>query len=73
MTETGGETVDVPVLVLVAIEVAADCESSNGAQRFMKNVLTEALNALMGLAPGRGTETMIVMFPMVISSILFKR
>lgn len=38
VTETGGETVDVPVPVLVAMEVAADCESSNGAQRFIRKM-----------------------------------
>jgi hypothetical protein len=32
--------------------------------------LTMALNGLIGLAPGRGTETMTEMFPMWISETL---
>jgi len=52
VADIGGEMVDVPVPVLVEMDVAAE----------------DALNALIGLAPGRGTETMIVMFPMTIFS-----
>lgn len=33
--------------------------------------LTNALNALTGLAPGRGTETITVMFPIEILEILY--
>jgi hypothetical protein len=77
--------VDVPVPVLVEMDVAADYKdarvytevstvrrSDAGYMNQDREEMgrTDALNAFMGLAPGRGTETMTVMFPMLIFSML---
>lgn len=70
--ETGGETVDVGVLVLVAMDEPGDCMHMkvSGLVSGAGRGRTDALKALMGLAPGSGTETMIVMFPMSIFCML---